>query len=195
MDTMIIAKILNLKEANFKFLVKRYFDIALDKSIQGSNNWMEEEITEAHKEYCLNDSKYTFDLYKILYDEIFEKGLLEVLDQEIKTLLAMVELKINGIKLDLEGRNKEVRVLEAKTNEVANDEINLNSLKQIVDAFQNRNIPIKSTDDEVLEQFEDTYQEVKLLHKYCKLSKNINTFGYKIIEYLDKGGIIRPNWI
>lgn len=201
-DTMIMAKILNLKEANLKFLVKKYFDVDLDKTLQDSDNWIDEEITDAHKEYCLKDSKYTFELYKVLYDEISKKGLLEVLDRELKILPAMVELKLHGIKLDLEGWQKEVKVLEAKANEVArefkltlgNDDINLNSPKQIVDAFQNRNIPIKSTADEVLAQFEDIYQEVKLLRKYRKLSKNINTFGYKITEYLDNN-IIRPNWI
>lgn len=95
-DTMIMAKILNLKEANLKFLVKKYFDVELDKTLQDSDNWIDEEITEAHKEYCLKDSKYTFELYKVFYDEISKKGLLEVLDRELKILPAMVELKLMG---------------------------------------------------------------------------------------------------
>ena len=202
-DTMIMSIILNLKEVNLNFLVNKYFGINLDKSLQDSYNWTDVLITEEHKKYCLNDSKYTYELYKVLYNEISKKGLLEVLNRETNVLPAIIELKMHGIKLDLEGWQDEVKALEAKASEVAkefkrmlgNDDINLNSPKQIVNAFQNRNIPIKSTADEVLAQFEDTYQEVKLLRKYRKLSKNINTFGYKITEYLDNKWIIRPNWI
>lgn len=201
-DTMIMAKILNLKEVNLKFLVKKYFDVDLDKTLQDSNNWVNGAATQAHKEYCLNDSKYTYELYKVLYDEIYNKGLSEVLDREIKTIPAMVELKVNGIKLDFKGWQQEVKVLESKANEVAqefklilgNANINLSSPQQIIEAFQSVHIPIKSTADDVLAQFEDKYQEVKLLRKYRKLSSQIKTFGYKISEYLDNEGVIRPNW-
>lgn len=201
-DTMIMAQILNYEEASLKYLCKKLLNVDLDKNLQSSDNWKDEVLTESHKQYCLNDSKYTYELFYILYAEIVSKGLLEVFNREMEVLPAMVNLKINGIMLDLKGWKEEVKVLEGKANEIekefktliGDESVNLNSPKQIIQAFQNKNIPIKSTADEVLAQFEDIYDEIKLLRKYRKLQKNIATFGYKITEYSDENNIIRPNW-
>lgn len=201
-DTMLMAQILQYEGVNLKHLTKQLLNVDLDKDLQSSDNWRSDVLTESHKQYCLDDSKYTYQLYKLLYDDIVAKGLIDVFNREMKVIPAMVELKLNGIKLDMEGWSKEVKNLESKANEVGkefkdkvgDDNINLESPQQIINAFQSSGIPIKSTADEVLAQFEDNYDEVKLLRKYRKLQKNISTFGYKISEYLDNEDVIRPDW-
>lgn len=201
-DTMIMAQILNYEEASLKYLCKNLLNVDLDKTLQSSDNWQDEILSESHKQYCLNDSKYTYELFHILYTEIVSKGLIEVFNREMGILPAMIDLKINGIMLDLKGWSEEVKTLENKANKIGkefkvligDDSVNLNSPKQIIQAFQKNNIPIKSTADEVLAQFEDNYDEIKLLRKYRKLQKNIATFGNKITEYSDKHNVIRPSW-
>src|SRR5699024_797278 len=148
------------------------------------------------------DAKYTFKLYKQLIKEIKNNNLKEVLDIEINALPAIVELTLNGIYLDIDKWMLEINSLENKAKDIelefkrslSKDALNINSPKQIIESFNEKNIPIKSTADEVLAQFEDLYEEVKLLRKYRKISKNINTYGYKIQEFLDSEGVIRPSW-
>lgn len=201
-DTMLMAQILQYEEVSLKYLTKQLLNLDLDKNLQNSENWKSDVLTEFHKQYCLDDSKYTYKLYKLLYDEIVSKDLIEVFNREMKVIPAMVELKLNGIRLDMEGWGNEVKNLESKVNDigkefkdkVGDNSINLESPQQIIKAFQRNGIPIKSTADEVLARFEDDYDEVKLLRKYRKLQKNISTFGYKISEYLDNCGVIRPDW-
>lgn len=201
-DTMLMAQILQYEDVSLKYLTKELFNVDLDKNLQSCENWQSEELTEAHKQYCLEDSKYTYYLYEALMDEIVAEDLQDVFDREMDVIPAMVELKLNGISLDMKGWANEVKNLESKANDVGkafkdkigDDNINLESPKQIIEAFQKNGIPIKSTADEVLAQFEDDYDEVKLLRKYRKLQKNISTFGYKISEYSDNYGVIRPDW-
>lgn len=201
-DTMIMAKLLGYENVKLDYLVKVYFNKELNKELQHSDNWKGDNISEKHKQYCLDDAKYTFKLYKQLIKEIKNNNLKEVLDIEINALPAIVELTLNGIYLDIDKWMLEINSLENKAKDIelefkrslSKDALNINSPKQIIESFNEKNIPIKSTADEVLAQFEDLYEEVKLLRKYRKISKNINTYGYKIQEFLDSEGVIRPSW-
>lgn len=201
-DTMIMAKVLGHENVKLSDLVKVYFDKELDKNLQHSDHWKSNNLSEKHKQYCLDDAKYTFKLYKKLMDEIKRNNLVEVLKIEVSALPAIVELTLNGIYLDMKEWSIEVKKLEQKAeqvelefkNKLLNNNLNINSPKQIIQAFNERGIPIKSTADEVLAQFEHLYEEVKLLRKYRKISKNISIYGYKIQEYLDSKGVIRPSW-
>ena len=201
-DTMIMAKLLGYENVKLDYLVKTYFNKELSKELQHSDNWKGDNISEDHKKYCLDDAKYTFKLYNELIKEIDKNNLKEILEIEINTLPAIVDLTINGIYLDMDEWKIEVKNLEKKAKEIesefkcklSNNNLNINSPKQIIEAFRENGIPIKSTADEVLAQFEYLYDEVRLLRKYRKISKNINTYGYKIQEYLDSKGVIRPSW-
>lgn len=201
-DTMILAKVLGYENVKLSDLVKIYFNKELNKDLQHSNNWITDSISEEHKQYCLDDARYTFKLYDKLMKEIKKNNLESVLDIEISILPAIVELTLNGIYLDIDKWMLEIKSLENKAKEIelefkqclSKDTLNINSPKQIIEAFNKKNIPIKSTSDEVLAQFEDLYEEVKLLRKYRKIYKNINTYGYKIQECLDSEGVIRPSW-
>lgn len=201
-DTMILAKVLGHENVKLSDLVNLYFNKELNKDLQHSDNWVTDSISEKHKQYCLDDARYTFKLYYELMKEINDNNLNQVLDIEISTLPAIVELTLNGIYLDIDKWMLEVKNLKYKAQEVelefkgklSKETLNINSPKQIVEAFNEKGILIKSTADEVLAQFEHLYDEVKLLRKYRKISKNINTYGYKIQEYLDSKGVIRPSW-
>ncbi|EJA6689689.1 TPA: hypothetical protein KQW76_002748 [Clostridioides difficile] len=201
-DTMIMAKLLGYENVKLDYLVKTYFNKSLSKELQHSDNWKGEKITDDHKKYCLDDAKYTFKLYNELIKGIDKNNLKEILEIEINALPAIVELTLNGIYLDMDEWKIEVKKLEEKAKDIelefksrlSKNTLNINSPKQIIEAFRENGIPIKSTADEVLAQFEYLYDEVRLLRKYRKISKNINTYGYKIQEYLDCNGVIRPSW-
>lgn len=201
-DTMIMAKLLGYENVKLDCLVKTYFNKTLSKELQHSDNWKDNNISDAHKKYCLDDAKYTFKLYNELIKEIDKNNLKEILEIEINALPAIVELTLNGIYLDMDEWKIEVKKLEEKAKDIelefksrlSKNTLNINSPKQIIEAFRENGIPIKSTADEVLAQFEYLYDEVRLLRKYRKISKNINTYGYKIQEYLDCNGVIRPSW-
>ena len=73
---------------------------------------------------------------------------------------------------------------------------NLNSTKQLLDAFSVLGIPVTSTGTEVLESLKDDYPEISLLMQYRKAIKFVQSFGLSLIEKIDPiTGRIHPNYI
>jgi len=203
-DTMIISQVINnhSKGGNkLKELAKKYLDINLDKGLQDSENW-ENEITQDHRDYCLQDSKVTLELYYILQDKIEELHLEAVLRREIEVLPAVVELQENGIIFDYEGWQNELENMEKESEDILievrerlnNPQLNLMSPAQIIESLRNNGIEIEGTSDEILRKYEDKDEVVRYIRKYKKLKKQVNSFGEKIRKLLGEDSRLRGNW-
>lgn len=74
--TRIASKILNGLEHNnsLKSLLKEYLNIEINKSEQLSD-WSRKELSDSQKEYAINDVKYLYSLWNILYERLKKEKL------------------------------------------------------------------------------------------------------------------------
>lgn len=203
-DTMIMSQVINNRvrqENSLADLAQKYLDVVMDKSLQAVTNWGG-EISDKHIEYCKKDAQITRDLYTVLMNEIERLHLGGVLRKEMGALPAVIELRKNGIKFDYKGweevlkNYKEEKEIfeEAVKKELNDEEINLSSPKQLLEALHKVGVEITSTSDEELSKFEEKHNVIKLLRKYKKLKKKITSFGVKLKEKIDEDGCIRGSW-
>ena len=55
--TLVMAQVLGEKELSLKALCDKYLGISIDKSMQNSENWNMEELTQEHIDYAIQDVK------------------------------------------------------------------------------------------------------------------------------------------
>lgn len=203
-DTMIMGQVIHnhvKTDHSLQGMAKEFLGLQLDKKLQGSENW-QVEITEAHKQYCLDDAKTTYKLYHVLDKEIERLNLESTLRREIGALEAVVELNCNGIIFDYRGWEKELQlmkdesemILESVRAILKQEDLNLQSPVQIIAALRNEGINIEGTSDEVLAKYENKYEVIGLIRKYKKLRKQITSYGERLKELIDDDGRLRGNW-
>ena len=82
-DTMIAARILGLTEVGLGSLLASRFGITLDKRYQRAN-WGIRPLTEPMKVYAALDTHYLFGLRDTLSQELMEKGLLPLAEEDFR---------------------------------------------------------------------------------------------------------------
>jgi DNA polymerase I-like protein with 3'-5' exonuclease and polymerase domains len=207
-DTLILSQIINNKATStvgantLKNLAEKYLGIEIDKTLQSAKNW-QGELTSDHYNYCLQDAKITFDLYKILIDKIDNLYLRQITDREIAVLPAVVEMIIQGIHFDYNGwemelnnMSEEVYSLDSKIKELLNNQkLNINSTQQLKKALEvYTGLILENTTSEYLANFEGEFEVIDLILKHKKLKKLIGTYGFKLKNMIDKDGMLRGNW-
>lgn len=203
-DTYIMSQIIQnhaKKGHSLKDLAQTKLGMELNKSYQHAANWTG-EITEEHKQYALMDAKATYELYLEFERIIKEKHLDIVLDRELKAMDAVIELRMNGMIFDYDGWEKELKIMEEESNQLldtirttlSSPSLNVQSHQQLKQALHAYGIPVEGTADEVLAKFEDQYEVIKVLRRYKKLRKQLNSFGDKLKNAIDNDGRLRGDW-
>lgn len=200
--TLVMAQVLGEKELSLKELTNKYLGIDMDKSMQDSNNWSEDKLTQEHIDYAINDVTNTRLLYYRLLDELVKRNLLEIYERERSALPSIVMLELNGIKMNFDQWNKVLDYDRELCDEIQKDvrrllgleELNLNSPKQLVEALYEYGIKLRSTSDDELAKYSDDHEVVKLIRKYRKLKTKIRTYGDKMKTFLYRDGRIRGSW-
>lgn len=203
-DTMIMSQVINNRvrqENSLADIAHKYLNVVMSKQLQDTSNW-NGLITKEHEDYCKRDAEITYKLYFILMDEIHKLELYPVLDREIRALPSIIELRKNGIKFEYDKWHtqileyeKEKDMIELDIKSILNDqELNLNSPKQIIESLNKFGINITNSSDEELAKFSDDYEVIKLIRNYKKLKKRISSFGDKLKEKIDNDGCIRGKW-
>ncbi|MDU8966660.1 MAG: DNA polymerase [Clostridium sp.] len=200
--TLVMAQVLGEKELSLKALCNKYLGIDLDKSMQHSENWSAEELTQEHIDYAIQDVTNTKLLYYRLLDELTKKNLLEPYERERRALPSIIMLELNGIKMNFEQWDRVLDGDRQFCDEIENQikdmlslsELNLNSPKQLVEALYTYGIKLHSTSDDELAKYSESHEVVKLIRKYRKLKTKIRTYGDKIKTFIGEDGRIRGSW-
>jgi len=192
-DTMLAEQLilsgLGNSPVNLAALSKKYLQKPLPKQQQKSD-WSG-ELSKEQLEYAARDVAVLLELYKPLFEAIKKAKLSEVAQIEFETLPAVVELELNGILLDrqkLENLTEKLRMeleeAEAECRKLFGDGINLNSHKQLLEAFRKRGIKAESTSVETLKSLEKKHPEVAVILQYRKASKAVSTFSSKLPGFI-----------
>lgn len=199
-DTMVASYLLNpsklnhgLDDISFEYLNHK-MTIAIQELIGKGKTaiTMDKVDVEKVSDYSCEDSDVTFRLKAILEKEISQKGLDELLYKvEIPLIEVLAEMEMSGVSIDKEylavlSREMEKRLdkLTGKIYELAGEEFNINSPKQLsVILFEKLKLPIVrrtktgiSTDEEVLTKLALSHPLPEKLLEYRELSKLKSTY-------------------
>jgi len=114
-DTMIAHQLLTAgleTSSKLSSLAKHYLDIDLDKSLQDSD-WSGPLSLDQLK-YASRDTLILEPLYKILSESLKKKGLEKVAEIEFAAIPAIVEMEINGLKINMEGARRQLEEINRK---------------------------------------------------------------------------------
>ncbi len=198
-DTMIAAYLLNPGKANHNLtdLVLEYLGekrTSIGELIgKGKKQTTIDKVEiEQVKNYSCADADYVFRLVKILEPALKEKKLDSLFSNvEIPLLYVLAEMEKNGIRIEIGYFQKlsqefaqEIKKLEDKIYQIAGQEFNPNSPKQLsFILFEKLKLPVIrrtktgiSTDEDVLRTLSPTHDLPRLLLEYRELQKLKSTY-------------------
>jgi DNA polymerase-1 len=136
---------------NLKTCLSRWLDIDLPKD-QGKSDWGSMMLMPEQLEYAANDVAHLHALKEKLQVAIVEAGLKEVCELEMKLLPVVVDIEARGFAVNremLESIGEECRQrslpLEAQLHDLFGNPINLESPKQLKEAFKGIGVNIPNT--------------------------------------------------
>lgn len=100
-DTMIAARILGVHSIGLGNLLKEHFNIKTNKKYQRAN-WGKRPLTQQMQNYAVLDTRYLFELRQIFHQQLEEKDLLELAEEDFKREIEKIH------HLDLSKTYKEV---------------------------------------------------------------------------------------
>ncbi|MGM0417831.1 MAG: DNA polymerase I [Thermodesulfobacteriota bacterium] len=154
--------------------------------------------------YACEDSDITLKLYKILSEKLEERNLLSLLNEiEMPLVPVLVDMEMKGIRVDKEKLTEmsekfaqELAEIEKNTFEIAGEEFNMNSSKQLGEIlFEKLQLPAKkktkkktgySTDVSVLEELSKIHPLPELILKHRELSKLKSTYTDALVSLINK---------
>jgi len=199
-DTMVASYLLNpskpnhgLDDISFEYLNHKMTTSIQDLIGKGKTAiTMDKVDIEKISDYSCEDSDVTFRLKSILEKDISQKGLDELLySVEIPLIEVLADMETSGVSIDkdyLAGLSKEMEKklnkLTGKIYELAGEEFNINSPKQLsVILFEKMKLPVIrrtktgiSTDEEVLTKLALSHPLPEKLLEYRELSKLKSTY-------------------
>jgi DNA polymerase-1 len=191
-DTMLMAYLVKPNQNDFSLdqLGLEYLQHKLQKGESKESGLFEEQSAEI----LCEQADLTFQLYDVLLQQVEEKKLGELLEEiEMPLIQVLARMEAHGVKVDcdlLQAMSQEaegeISQLTQKIYEMAGEEFNLNSPRQLSTVlFEKLNLPVRkktrkaghyATGVEVLEELAETYEIARLILDYRELSKLKNTY-------------------
>lgn len=181
------------------------------KDLVGKGQTFRDVPLEKAVPYAAEDADFTFQLYKIFYDELKQKNLLELFETiEMPLIKILGEMELAGIHLDsaaLDTYNKElqkeVSTAEKEIYAEVGHEFNIASPKQLQEVlFTERGLPHGkktktgySTDTSVLEELAELDPVPAKILKYRELSKLQSTYVEALPKLADKQGRVHTSFM
>jgi DNA polymerase I len=214
-DTMLAAQLLDGGEYGASYaleaVAERYLDEAVDKSERRAD-WSG-ELSRAQLEYAARDAAILLPLRERLAERLEEEGLGYISGVEFGAVAAISEMELAGVKLDVarwkelektvrERRDRAAEHLESffpppegvLPLEGLGPRLNLNSPKQITDAF--RTLGIELPDTKVWTLLKIEHPAAKALLEYRELQKKLGTYLETYPSFIHpKTGRIHANFL
>lgn len=186
-DTMVATQIIEAGMRGQRFglgpVMDRVLDIKLDKELQRSD-WSAAELTDEQIEYAARDVIHLLNLKDALDEVAADCDLLDVIYKvEMPCLAATVNMEFSGLATDLQENERLRGVLQTEAVEElkkwhgligAVSPVNLNSPKQVKEAFMKVGIFLDSTAKEIVEKLD--HPAGKSLSRYRSLSKYVTSY-------------------
>lgn len=192
-DTMIASKLLFAGEKDrshsLQAVVKQFIGQDLPKEEQLSD-WTG-DLTPEQLEYASRDASILLKLHTVLDEAIQKAELSEVAKLEFDCIFAVVNMELNGWKVDkdhLEVISHELTAVKeqlAPTLQAELGDINFNSPKQLMEALHSKGVKVKSTGERVLTPLAGKHPFIKSLLDYKKIEKQITSFTTKWPEHIE----------
>ena len=214
-DTMLAAQLLSggNYEASYalEVVAERYADAELDKSAR-KEDWSG-KLSEAQIEYAARDAAVLLPLRERLLEELEGEKLVRVSEIEFGAVASIAEMELAGIKLDV-ARWKELEIAVRKRRDEAavaleahfpepegvlpleglGPRLNLNSPKQITDAFHSLGIDLPDT--KVWTLLKVDHPAARALLEYRELQKKLGTYLETYPNFIHpKTGRIHANFL
>jgi len=149
--------------------------------------------------YALKDTEYTLRLFEALYPQLEKhKDLLALYAQEQRLELVLLHMETQGMALDmeyLEGAVKQyaMNILQTELDiqDIAGEDFNPNSPKQVIDWFLAQGIALEGTARDVLETVDHPLAE-KIL--YMRDLKKVHGTYLKPMLMEQRDGLMHPNF-
>jgi DNA polymerase-1 len=154
--------------------------------------------------YACEDADITLKLYKILSEKLEKRNLSELLNEiEMPLVPVLVDMEMKGIRVDRKKLTEmsekfalELAEIEKNTFEIAGEEFNMNSSKQLGEIlFEKLQLPAKkktkkktgySTDVSVLEELSKIHPLPELILRHRELSKLKSTYTDALVSLINK---------
>ncbi|MBM4274065.1 MAG: bifunctional 3'-5' exonuclease/DNA polymerase [Deltaproteobacteria bacterium] len=202
-DTMLAEQILMAGRTGMEFklkdLTKRHLGLELPKELQTSD-WAG-DLTLAQLAYAARDARVLLDLRAKLRPQLIKAELVETARLEFACLPAVVDMELNGMKLDEdafavlgEELIREQQVLESLLRDTLGD-INMNSPDQLLRALYRKGMTLTNTNRETLAQFSGAYPMLATLRSYRQVAKLVQSFVNKLPGHIHSAtGRIHPDY-
>src|ERR671915_2177647 len=214
-DTMLAAQLLSggNYEASYALeaVAERYANVELDKSAR-KEDWSR-ELSEDQIEYAARDAAVLLPLRERLQEELEREKLVRVSEIEFGAVATIAEMEPAGLQLDVarwkeieiavrERRDEAAVALEAHFPEPEGvlpleglgPRLNLNSPKQITDAF--RSIGVELPDTKVWTLLKIEHPAAEALLRYRELQKKLGTYLEPYPTFIhEKTGRIHANFL
>jgi DNA polymerase-1 len=214
-DTMLAAQVLSggnyAASYSLEAVAERYLDESLDKSEQRSD-WSG-ELSGAQLEYAARDARVLLPLRERLAEALEAEELGRISDIEFAAVATIAEMELAGVRLDVK-RWKELEVTVRERRDQAAERLesffpppegvlpleglgprlNLNSPKQITDAFKTLGIDLPDT--KVWTLLKVDHPAAKALLEYRELQKKLGTYLETYPDFIStKTGRIHANFL
>ncbi|BAM38879.1 DNA polymerase I [Theileria orientalis strain Shintoku] len=210
-DTMIASKILVASRyisCKLTHVSERYLNIVLDKTQQYSD-WSTLQLFEEQLLYSARDAFVLLPLYVILEHLLKINKLSDIAEVENKCILATSDMELNGIEVDkrkLEALQNELmeehtQISDKMHQQLEEEDINLNSQKQLLEKLQELRIMDKSRRKLISDTSEATLIRnasnpiIATLREYRKANKALTAFTQKLPNHInEQTNRIYPNY-
>jgi len=214
-DTMLAAQLLAGGDQSPSFsleaVAERHMDQTLDKSEQRSD-WSG-RLSRDQIKYAARDAAVLLPLRERLVEELEEESLGTVSKIEFRAVAAISEMELAGIKLDVQRWKELEKTVRKRRDEAAlrldaqfpepegmlplegmGPRLNLNSPKQITDAF--RSLGIELADTKVWTLLKVDHPAARALLDYRELQKKLGTYLETYPSFIHpKTGRIHANFL
>ncbi len=214
-DTMLAAQVLSGGDHGASYsldaIAERFLDEEVEKDEQASD-WSG-ALSSRQLEYAAKDAEVLLPLYRELKKRLDEEKLSRVSRIEFGAVGPLAEMELAGIKLDVEKWKELEEVVRVRRDEAAErleahfpqpegilpleglgPRLNLNSPKQITDAFKSLGVDLPDT--KVWTLLKVDHPAAKDLLAYRELQKRLGTYLETYPKFIHpKTGRIHPNFL
>ena len=222
-DTMLVEKIINGGRKGMRFglkdLMRKYFNIDMEKEVRSSFVGHKGDFTKAQMAYGLDDTVKLLEIRDLQLKEVEKWGLDKVVKLENSATLALADIEYNGLYLDKESWEAAAKVVKKRIDtlqlELDDDvaeaypkykeqqtdlfgggraaTINWDSPKQVLELMQNFDPKLESAGAPALKHIRK-FELVDKYVEYKEKSKRYNAYGPDFYKYLHADGRVHTSF-